>query len=212
MNPPIPQKDLLVLVADKNAESAVRGLLTRSRSLEIREIAVDIYLHPEKDSGCLTRGQDFLRPFINSHAHALILFDREGSGQEQETRAALENEVEKRLEASGWEGRSAAIVFDPELDIWVWSDSPHVEKILSWRDRDPDLRSWLRQQGLLIGGHTKPERPKEALEKALREVRKPRSSELYRRLAEHVSLSRCRDPAFLKFKETLRKWFPEEES
>jgi hypothetical protein len=50
-------------------------------------------------------------------------------------------------------------------------------------------------------------RPKEALEKALYAARKPRSSAIYQSLAEMVSLARCSDRAFIKLKETLRKWF-----
>jgi hypothetical protein len=45
------------------------------------------------------------------------------------------------------------------------------------------------------------------MEKALRVARKPRSSLLYRELAENVNMERCLDPAFLKLRTTLRKWF-----
>jgi hypothetical protein len=33
------------------------------------------------------------------------------------------------LFTSGWENRAAAVVLDPELEIWVWSDSPEVEAV-----------------------------------------------------------------------------------
>ncbi|MEN8217380.1 MAG: hypothetical protein ABFS56_13640 [Pseudomonadota bacterium] len=26
-----------------------------------------------------------------------------------------------------------------ELEIWVWSDSPHVAEILGWKNKQPDL-------------------------------------------------------------------------
>jgi hypothetical protein len=39
-------------------------------------------------------------------------------------------------------------------------------------------------------------------------VRKGRSSAIFFELAQRVSVNRCIDPAFLKFKNTLRQWFP----
>ena len=47
------------------------------------------------------------------------------------------------------------------------------------------------------------------IEHALRTVRLPRSAALYRQLAQQVSLTRCTDASFLKFKVTLQKWFAE---
>jgi phage antirepressor YoqD-like protein len=100
------------------------------------------------------------------------------------------------------------ILLDPELEIWVWSDSPEVDGQLGWAQRQPDLRTWLRQKGLLLSDQAKPERPKEAMKAALREVKEPWSSSIHQHLAERVSLRRCTDPGFTKLKDTLRRWFP----
>ena len=120
------------------------------------------------------------------------------------TRSQLEQKVEAKLFRVGWQ-QAAAIVLEPELEIWVWSDSPHVVEILGWKQ--PDLNRWLKHQRFLRENELKPTRPKESMEAALRQVRKPRSSILYRRLAEKVSLGRCTDDAFNKFKTTLQNWF-----
>jgi hypothetical protein len=80
---------------------------------------------------------------------------------------------------------------------------------LGWRGRKPPLRQWLTAQGYLQEKEVKPQRPKEAMEKALRLAGKKRSSAIYARLARKVSLSRCVDPAFVKLRETLQSWFPE---
>ena len=98
-------------------------------------------------------------------------------------------------------------MLDPELEAWVWSDSPHVDDVAGWKNRRPSLRRWLISQDYLQEGATKPG-PKEALEAALRTVRKPRSASLYRQLAEKVSLRRCNDPSFLELKTVLTAWFP----
>jgi len=202
------QKDIIILVADKNTKFAVQGLLSRHHSLQLRQITTDIFIHPGNDSGCLLHSHDFLRPFINHYAFSLVIFDREGCGQEQSSCHHLESNVEKLLSQNGWEARSSAIVIDPELEIWVWSDSPHVDQILGWSGRQPNLRTWLMQKSRLTAPHDKPNRPKEATEEALKEARMPRSSSSYQQLAEKVSLGRCVDPAFIKLKTTLQNWFP----
>lgn len=199
--------DLVVLVADKNMEFAVKGILGRAPAMGIREPISVVHVHPEKDPGCLLRGHEFLSLFHNQYAHALILLDFEGCGEERSARETVETSIEKRLSQSGWGGRAAAIAIDPELEMWIWSDSPQVDAVLGWQGRSPDLRSWLKVKDFLQEGQSKPKRPKEAMELALRTVRKPRSSSLYSQLARQVSLERCVDPAFVKLKTTLQTWF-----
>lgn len=203
-------QELVVLVADKNMEFAVKGVFGRAQAIKMREISPVIYVHPERDPGCLLHGDAFLKNFVNRFAHALILFDREGSGREHSTRDVLEAELYRRLSETGWGTRAVAIVIDPELEMWVWSDSPHVDSVLGWEGKQPSLRGWLQSKGHLIEGQIKPERPKEILEIALREVRKPRSSSLYQQLAQKVSIDRCIDPSFVKLKTILKEWFPVE--
>ncbi len=200
-------RDLILLVADSNMEYAVRGLLSRPPALGIREVTFSVLPHPEHDPGCLLRAPEFLRSFRGRFRHALVLLDREGSGRETTTRQDLERDLEERL-STDWGDRAAAVVIDPELEIWLWSDSPHVDAVLGWKGRSPALRSWLVETGFSSSRATKPERPKEAVEKALRIARKPRSSALYKQLAERVTFKRCTDPAFQKFGEILQTWFP----
>jgi hypothetical protein len=139
------------------------------------------------------------------------MFDREGCGNERLSGVDLEAEVEGRLQVNGWGYRAKAVVIDPELESWVWSDSPEVEKTLGWTGRTPVLRSWLNENGFLEAGVAKPARPKEALEAILRVVRKPRSSAIYQELARSVSLKRCVDAAFARLRATLQGWFPSKE-
>jgi hypothetical protein len=206
MNEP---KDLVVLVADKNIEFAVKGLLSRPRALGMRPITSDLFVHPYRDPGCLLDGHSFLRPLVNRYLYALVIFDREGCGRERLSREELEQQVKGRLSQSGWGDRAASIVLDPELEIWVWSDSPHVDSVLGWSGRQPDLRTWLAEKGFVEANAPKPNRPKEAIQEALRLVRKHRSSALYFQLATKVSVNRCVDPSFSKFKAILKNWFSE---
>ncbi|OHB66524.1 MAG: hypothetical protein A2Y76_08290 [Planctomycetes bacterium RBG_13_60_9] len=200
-------RDMVILVADKNMEAAVRGLLSRQQPLNIRRIDAEVLRHPQRDSGCCNSGVEFLSAFTNQFAHAMLMFDREGCGRDDQAPENIEQSIEERLSGSGWNSRAKAVVLDPELEIWVWSASPHVEECLGWRSCPTPLRQWLLDQGYLHSGEAKPVRPKEAMEAALYASRTPRSSAIYRHLAERVSLRGCADRAFLKFRDVLQQWF-----
>lgn len=131
----------------------------------------------------------------------------DGCGQEGLSRAALEQQVEARLFAAGWGDRAAVVVIDPELEAWVWNDSPHVAMALGWEAGESSLKEWLKEKGWLPEGRTKPTQPKTAVEEALRLSRRPRSSSVYLQLAQKVSFDRCVDASFLKLRQVLSRWF-----
>jgi len=209
MNPAVAKQDLVALVADKDMEHTVRGLLSRPRALKMRPLSAEVYVQPEHDPGCYLRSHTFLKSMANRFAKAIVLFDRDGCGAEVRTRSELETEVEERLENSGWRGRCGVVVLDPELEIWVWSDSPHVPELLGWKAQNLSLPQWLKSKTFWHEGAAKPHAPKEAMQAALRFARLPRSASRYKQLAEAVSLHRCEDAAFLKLKRMLQAWFPE---
>jgi hypothetical protein len=204
------RKDLVVLVADKQMEFAVKGLLGRPEALKIREPRFDIYPHPWHDSGCRFSSASFLQSFVNQYDYAMVVHDKKGCGEEQRQRTDIEKDIESELTASGWKGRAAAVVIDAELENWVWSDSPHVDSVLGWQDKQPTLRSWLQTKGYLNLGAGKPSSPKTAMKEALRVVQKAQSAALFLELAQKVSFERCSDPAFIKFKTILSTWFSQQ--
>lgn len=201
------RRDLVVLVADKNMEFSLKGILQRPQSIGIHQIDFVIYQHFHRDPGCLLEGHEFLRHFSKIYRHALVMFDREGCGREHLKRIELEKEIEERLSSSGWGNRAAAIVIDPELENWVWSDSPELDAAIGWQGMFTPLRTWLKYKNFLADNSLKPSPPKKAFEDALKKVRKPRSSSIYKQIADKVSLKRCHDPAFLKLKGKLLQWF-----
>lgn len=201
-------KDLVVLAADKQIAETLRGVLSRPQALAIRPVSFSIYPHPRKDPGCLHEAEDFLRSFQRDAHHALVLFDYHGCGASNEgSPDQIEERVEERLGRSGWDERARCIVIDPELEVWVWSDSPEVDECLGWGGSTSRVRDWLRENGQWPVDAAKPPDPKEAVEMALEEVRQPRSSSLFRNLAESVSLSRCEDDSFQRFRQTVQEWF-----
>jgi hypothetical protein len=201
-------KDLIVLVADKNMEATFKGLLSRNCSLGIRQISFDVFVHPNKDPGCRGESDRFLQSLVNQYSFGLVVFDREGSGSNA-NRDELEIRGETKLSLVGWNNRSAVIVLDPELEIWLWNRSPHVEEALGWRGQNQSLRSWLISNGYLTEENSKPIRPKETLELVLRKVKKPRSSAIYMQIAKNASLEGHQEPAFIKLRSKLHNWFSE---
>ncbi len=202
-------KNLIIVVADSEMEFVTHSLLEqRHQSLGIQPITFDIKRHIHRDAGCLTDCHNYLREDIRYYHYSMVLFDKEGCGREQYSSTEIEREVEGRLSKNGWNDRCAAIVIDPELEAWVWSDSSEVDKVFGWKDRTPPLREWIKSKTpYWPAENLKPERPKEALQSAMKAVRQPFSSRLFADLAQTVSLERCIDPSFQKFKNILKKWF-----
>ena len=60
----------------------------------------------------------------------------------------LQAALNQEFRASAWGERGKAIVLAPELETWVWSDSPHVAAVAGWAERRPRLRQWLNDHGL----------------------------------------------------------------
>ncbi len=197
----------MVLVADRDMEHALKGLFSRPEALGIRPIEADIFTHPQHDPACAVRGVEFLSNLSDRYDYGLLVFDHEGSGREQKTPQDLQDSLNQEFARSAWRARARAIVLYPELESWVWSDSPHVDDVVGWKDRCPPLRRWLIVQGWLENGEAKPARPKEAFQAALRHARTPRSSSLYQQIAEKVSLRQCTDRSFLEFRSIMQEWF-----
>jgi len=199
--------DLVCLVADKSQEAALAGLFGRPAALGVRSFEVEIIVHPHRDPGCFHEAAELLRGFRGTTAHAIVLLDRAWEGAPAPTGEELERQLAERLQSDGLTPWAEPIVLDPELEVWVFSDSPHVEETLGWAGRVPALRAWLAAEGLWPEAMPKPGDPKAALDRALREVRRPRSSSIYRTLAERVSVERCSDRAFLRLRSLVSGWF-----
>lgn len=199
-------KDLILLVADKNTQFALDGLLQRHVALQIRPIEYDIYIHPLRDPGVYREASDFLRPFHRQYRYAVVFLDREGSGQENKPASTIEQEIKTGLERNGWQNRAESVVFDPELEIWVWVNSRKLATYTGW-DNLQALLDFMQNGGYWATNSPKPQRPKEAFEEALREKRIQRSSAIYKRIASDVDFQGCREPSFERFRCVLRDWF-----
>jgi hypothetical protein len=206
------KKDLVALVGDKSIQATLESMLrNRAKSLGIRLVGHEVRVAEDYDSGCHRQGPLLLRAQVNRYEHALIVHDRHGCGRERHSRQELEADLEQRLRDSGWEARAAAIVIDPELEAWVWAQSPHVARTLGWGGDFMSLRAWLEDKGHWMKGAAKPRDPKEAMRQVLRHSGVRQSSALFQSLASKVSLVHCEDASFAKLTTTLRAWFGVEE-
>jgi len=195
--------DLVCLVADKNMKAGLSALLDRHQALGIRPIACKIIVHWKRDPGVFWEGAQFLRPLARQYRRGLLLLDAAWEGAPPD----IQQRLDRMLADASLQNWGRAIVIVPELEAWVWSDSPHVDATIGWHGRELMVRQWLQSLGLWDQDDLKPRDPKTALERALERVRKPRSSSIYRELAKKVSVDRCTDPAFQRFCQTLREWF-----
>jgi len=198
-------KDLVVVVADKNMHFALRGALNRPDALGIRPITFEFLVHPGRDGGVRKTGPELLALKHSTARHGMIILDYEGCGASC-TALELEADLSQRL-APKWGDRGRALVIEPELDIWLWGAENTLKTALGW-PKPVGIRDWLRQERYDFNDYGKPDRPKEAIEAVLRELRTPRSSALYEELAGKLSLRRCSDPAFGRLQASLQAWFP----
>lgn len=199
-------RDLVLLVADKNAQFALSGALCRPEALGIRNIEFIFRVHPGRDGGARKSGPEMLNLESRRFRHAVLLFDLEGSGSELSDSLSLEQQLDSRLAAT-WQGRAKAVVIEPEVDIWLWGSDNAMQQVLRWTDPTP-IRAWLMERGFDFTVEGKPRRPKEAFEEIVRKCRLPRSSSLYSEITGKLSLQRCTDSAYQRLSAKLREWFP----
>ncbi len=198
-------KDLIALVADSHQQRTLEVLLAERRSaLRLRPITFDLFVHPESDPGVFRQAHAFLRGFKKSYRYALVMLDVRFPGSPG-SRSEIESKLQSRLDQSNWSGCSAVIAIDPELEAWVWSDSPHVARILG---QPMDMvRKIAKDHDWWSIDTVKPSEPKALLREVLRFTRKPPSAAVFGELAKSVSVTRCADPAFRSLRDLLSAWF-----
>jgi len=210
-------RSLGFLVADKNMQACLRGFFERDRwdlalgcgRFEFNtEIPGDIYVAAgEHDPGLYSHGTELLSAFERRYEHFVVMMDAQWDGSPGAD--AIRNRMREHLTQAGWATDDChAVVLEPEVDLWLWTGTDHTAKAMGW-DSWSDLQTGLIGNGFLSPGQTKPQRPKEAAEWALRAKGKPRTSGVYHRISSVASLTRhaC-EPSLLELMETLRRWFP----
>ncbi|MBK9162249.1 MAG: hypothetical protein IPM27_12135 [Nitrosomonadales bacterium] len=208
-------RDCLFLVADKNMEGMLKGFFSRDAfhhavgcghfDFDIRQDL--LVAHGQNDPGLYTRANEFLQPYASTHRYAVVIVDAEWDGSPGAE--AISQRLNEHLSNAGWAvDCGCSVVISPELENWLWQDSPHVCTALGFEGGFATLRIALENQGFWKQNEAKPNRPKEAAEWVLRQSKKGRSSAIYQQLAQRVTARGCTDTAFHTLRNSLLRWFP----
>jgi hypothetical protein len=214
----INKRPCVILVADSNMAATFRGYFKRDGwhlslgcvPFEINtDVGADLLVDEGgNDPGVYTKGHELLRPYQNSHHRALVVLDCEWGGSPGKD--AIVTHLTTNLMDSGWaEDAIKVIAIDPELENWLWQDKPQVADVLRYKG-DKSLRQLLADNDMWPVDMAKPRQPKDAVEWVLKQTGQPRSSAIYQKLAERISIRGCTDAAFAEMHATLQAWFPAE--
>ena len=205
-------RELVILVADGTMAAVFRAFFGRERwdlTLQCAQFDLwpeeDIFHDPlHTDGGVHKSAQELLRPYLNTHSRAMVVLDQQFGGELPA--AEVRQDILARLHQNGWNDRCEVVVINPELEVWLWQNSPHVEQAVGFSG---SLRQHLQDNGKWPAGAPKPLEPKEAMQ-ALVKAKKPLKTQVvYSRIARSVSIHGCRDQSFDLFANTIRHWFPQ---
>jgi len=205
-------KDLLIYVADADALAFIEAVLNRPKALGIRPISFVIERHPLRDAGMVQSGAELVRMKKGQYRKALLIWDHHGSGRDhRQTPAAIEQEIQDKLNSFTWSGNSSVTVLVPELEQWLWFCE---NALAAYCGVTLDqLVQWQQERATKLGKTPtilKAEQPKELFEHLMRERLKrtisPRDFKEIGQRAGVKGLLKC--ASFLAITETLRGWFP----
>jgi len=208
-------RDVIFLIADLECEATLRGFFSRDqfhRSLSCGRFSFDLkedLLRDTvgKDPGVWKNAHQLLRTKRLTHERAMIILDNAWDGSPDVE--AIERDISNNMIASGWpRDRFEVVVIDPELECWIWQDNSHVDEAFG-HERPPSLRVRLREASLWPEDQSKPPDPKRAVEMTNSWYRFGAPSAVFNEIASRVSIRGCTDPAFLKMRGALQRWFPQ---
>ncbi|MGH7172554.1 MAG: methylation-associated defense system protein MAD4 [Gemmataceae bacterium] len=210
-------RDCVFFTADSTMRQALLGFLTRKDCFKHYNLGTapfqfdaneDLFASATMDPGTYTTGEELLKPFQNTHRHAVLMLDADWDGSPgAET---IRNDLTSRILASGWsEGSFRVIVVDPELEAWIWQRNQRVATALKFGSVAEMVKAVQDAKVDWPDGEPKPSDPKKALEAvATRRRGIGFSSAIHRSITATVSLVNCQDAAFLELRQTLQGWFP----
>jgi hypothetical protein len=181
-------RELVILVADGTMRAVFSAFFERQFHHSIGCAAFefspreDIFNNPlETDGGVHLRCHKILHHYLATHRRALVVIDQQFGGERPAETVRME--IEQRLAANGWEGRSAAVVIDPELEVLLWQDNVNVERAL--RHDGLSLRQQLAADGRWPEGTPKPPAPKEVIQSLIRNNRAGPPMVVYSQIAKN---------------------------
>lgn len=213
------KRDCLFFVADTNMANVVDGFISRGHlegRIGCRDFSFDFeedVLEAPKlgmgaDGGIYKYCHSLLQEngYMDTHKRLIVMLDQQFGGEQPA--ADVRAEILGRLQSNGWGNDNAdVVVIDPELEVWIWQDSPHVQTAVGFHGPG-SLRDALKNESEWPDGQAKPRDPKGLFKKVCRQYRTVYSPALYRDIVEKVSVRNCSDAAFQQLVATLCRWFP----
>jgi len=206
-------KDLLLYVADADAQAFLNSLLNKPLALGIREITFDIERHPLRDSGMVKTGSELTRLRKGKYKKALLTWDHHGSGRDhKQSPDQVRDEIQNKLDSYSWSENSSVTIFVPELEQWLWySENALISHCGISADQ---LNAWIADRGDRLGKAVqvlKAEQPRELFEHVMRDRLKrtisPRDFAEIGKRAGVNGLMNCE--SFRSVVNVLRVWFPQ---
>lgn len=205
-------KDMLVYVADADAEAFMRSTLIKHQALGIRAISFEIERHPLRDAGMIQSGAELARLQKGKYNKALLMWDHHGSGRDhRQEPEAVAYGIQRKMDSFSWSGNSTVVVLVPELEEWLW----HCENAVAAHCEvtTVQLSQWLEAYAKDLASTVdilKQRQPKELFEHVMRNRLKrtisPRDFDEIGKRAGIKGLLGCR--SFRSIVDVLRIWFP----
>lgn len=204
-------KDLLVYVADADAQGFVRAVLQRPQALGIRAVDFHVDRHPQRDAGMMNTGAELMRLQKGQYGKVLLILDHHGSGRDHKQNAdAVGAEIQEKLDTISWSGNSFVSVLVPELEQWLW----FCENALAthYGIDAKQLEEWVADHAAKLGLNAdtlKTEQPKELFEYIVRErLRRTISPGDFEKIGDKASVKALMEcSSFRSIVDTLRLWF-----
>jgi hypothetical protein len=179
-------------------EATFKGFLGRENfhlSLRTRPFTYEIIVdYQGNDPGVYARAHELLDFYRHTHTYAIVVLDKAWQGAPSSAQK-IRRYITKNLVKRGWYKENVeVIVIEPELEAWIWQDSPHIAKAFEY---DPpgytSIRKWLEAEGFWKAADLKPVQPKEAFELLAKKADVPLSGAIYRDITSRISVSQCQD-------------------
>jgi len=191
----------------------------------------DIRVHPACDPGVWSDPHTILFAERHNYEKCLVILDEAWEGAPAPEKIISDIEGLVVSQAKWARDRFEVILIRPELEAWIWQRNTHVVEAFGFTGTDAQLWTLLEQQSLALeagkkkhrfvpantlGGfppawprrNPKPENPKGLVEALSRHCQSGPASGIFNEISSSISVRRCVDPAFEKFRAALRLWFP----
>ena len=211
--------DVVFHVADKTMEAGLKAFFQRvdwPAVLGCAKFSIDpanpdhIFRVPGyTDGGVWKHAATNLASHLGHFPHAVVLLDEYfdpffGA-------AKIRADITKNMTSAGWPtGSFEVIVIQPMLESWLWADDASTAAAFGVADF-PALRAQLVHEGLWTNGQPKPDKMKDARDRAVAIGGRITSNVLFQTVFSQLSrdaLDRCVEPGFMVLRRTLQNWFP----